>query len=309
MAMILHQFPDLQWLKNQAEQRFQNRAGVNGRILADSGWPTVILNTVAKQTYRDNIKGPLSLFTNLSGQSNVHLEGKRTIVKEEFFFLSNPEQHYTLEINQPRATETFNIHFGEHLVDKVFESLTHSPEHLLENHFESPLKPIAFHNRLQPHDAVTKQLLLRIKHCGEDTLLLEETLYKLLTHLLRNEKDVKEQISKMPSIKSSTREELIQRLFHAKDYIYSFYDQPLSLEELAKASCLSKFHFLRLFKIAFQKTPHQFINEVRIQKAKVLLRETTLEIHDIARQTGFNNSSSFSRMFYNNVGGYPTQFR
>jgi AraC family transcriptional regulator len=309
MAMILHQFPNLQWLKLQAEQRFQNRKGVNGRILVEQGWPTVILNTEVKKTYRDNIKGPLSLFTNFSGESNVHIDGRRTIVKEDFFLLSNPDQRYTLEINQQKPTETFNIHFGENFTDKVFESLRHSHEYLLENNFEVPQQFTSFYNRLQPHDAITRQLLLKLKHQGEDPLLLEETLYNLLTHLLQNEKDVKESIKKLPSIKSSTREELMQRLLLAKDYIYSFYDQSLSLEELAKASCLSKFHFLRLFKIVFQKTPHQFINEVRLQKAKVLLRETKLEIHDIALQTGFTNSSSFSRMFYNNVGAYPTQFK
>jgi AraC family transcriptional regulator len=309
MAMILRQFPDLQWLKQQAEQRFQNRKGVNGRILMTQGWPTVILNTQAKETYRDNIKGPLSLFANLSGESNVHVEGRRAIIKEDFFFLSNQDQCYTLEIDQQKPTETFNIHFGEHFAEKVFESLRHSPEYLLENNFEKLHQPISFHNRLQQHDDITRQLLLKIKHQDEDSLLLEETLYTLLTHLLQNENDVKERISKLPSMKSSTREELIHRLFIAKDYIYSFYDQSLSLEEIANASCLSKFHFLRLFKIAFQKTPHQFINEVRIQKAKILLRETQLEVHDIARQTGFMNSSSFSRMFYNNVGAYPTQFK
>jgi AraC family transcriptional regulator len=307
--MILHQFPDLQWLKQQAEQRFQNRKGANGRLLADVGWPSVILNTETKQTYRDNIKGPLSLFTNLSGQSNVHLDGRRTIVKEDFFFLSNPQQHYTLEINQPKATETFNIHFGEHFADKVFVSLKHSPEYLLENNFETPHEAKAFHNRLQPHDSTTRQLLLKIKYHGDDALFLEEALYNLLTYLVRNERDVKEGMLRLPLMKSSTREELTQRLFLAKDYIYSFYDQSLSLEELARASCLSKFHFLRLFKIAFQKTPHQFVNEVRIQKAKALLRETKLAVHDIAKQTGFTNSSSFSRMFYNNIGAYPAQFR
>jgi AraC family transcriptional regulator len=308
--MILHQFPDLQWLKQQAEQRFANRKASNGKILAHQGWPTVILNAQSTQTYRDNIRGPFSLFANLSGESYVSVEKRRIKVKEDYFFITNHDQHYTLEIDKKQPAETFNIHFGEYFADKVFESLCQPVQKLMDNNFEMPIQSLAFHNRLQPHDAKTKQLLLRIKSQGsEDALLLEESLFNLLAHLFCNEKEIQKNAANLPVMKSSTRQELFQRLLLATDYIFSFYDKTLSLEELANVSCLSKFHFLRLFKIAFQKTPHQFINEVRLEKAKTLLKRTSLDVHQIAQCTGFSNSSSFSRMFYQHIGAYPTQYR
>jgi len=72
--------------------------------------------------------------------------------------------------------------------------------------------------------------------------------------LLLDEIKIKKIQQQLPSLKSSTRKEIMRRLMVATDYIYTFYDRKLSLEELAQACCLSKFHFLRLFKIAFGKT-------------------------------------------------------
>jgi AraC family transcriptional regulator len=307
--MVLHQFPDLQWLKQQAEMRFVNRRASDGTLLAHSGWPTIILNTQAGETYRDNIRGPFSLFTNLKGESFVEANGCNTRIRENFFFVTNNNQHYTLEIDKHQKTETFNIHFGEYFADSVLNSFQ-SPESLLDNHFEIPTQPIAFHNRLQQHDDKTKRLIIKIKaQENPDALWLEENLYELMTHLLSLEKTMSIKTLELPAIKSSTRQEIFKRLLRASDYIFSFYEREIPLDELANIACLSKFHFLRLFKIAFQKTPHQFINDVRLQRAKELLHNTSFDVHTIAKDTGFANSSSFSRMFRQQTGVYPTQFR
>ena len=79
--MILHQFPDLKWLKQKAEQRFDDKQGWEGRQLKREGWPNVILNVNAQNIYRDNIKGPLSLFMNISGESTVLADKRRVNIK------------------------------------------------------------------------------------------------------------------------------------------------------------------------------------------------------------------------------------
>lgn len=98
--MVLHQFPDLHWLKAQANTRFANRQVVNGGRLENDGWPTVILNAKTKGIVRDNIRGPLSIFTNLSGNSVVAVDKKRVTQTPETFFISNAGQHYTPEIKE-----------------------------------------------------------------------------------------------------------------------------------------------------------------------------------------------------------------
>src|SRR5687767_566182 len=126
--MILHEFPNLQWLKKQADAQFSNQKAWDGSQLDSAGWPTVILNTRARNTVRDNIRGPLSIFTNISGESVVTADSKRTVVKEGFFCITNASQHYTLEIDSKQPAETFNIHFGDFFAEKVWSSLSQNPE-------------------------------------------------------------------------------------------------------------------------------------------------------------------------------------
>lgn len=308
--MILHEFPNLQWLKKQAHERFSNKRDWNGRKLETAGWPNVILNTQTRQVVRDNILGPLSIFTNVSGQSTVTANAKRVTVKEGFFFITNSRQHYTLEIDTQKPVETFNIHFGDFFAERVWSSLSQNVESLLENRYNTSLQSLEFQNRLVALNENTKSIIHQVHtHQQPNDLFLEEKLYALLQSLLADELKIKKIQQQLPSLKSSTRTEIMRRLVLATDYIYTFYDRKLSLEELAQACCLSKFHFLRLFKIAFNKTPYQFINEVRLQQARQLLIKSKLEVKEIARRTGFDSASTFSRMFYNQSGLYPSHFR
>lgn len=306
--MILHEFPNLQWLKNQADDRFSNRKAWDGRTLSTGGWPTVILNTKTQSTLRDNIRGPLSIFANLSGQSIVTAGSKRMIVKEDFFCITNSSQHYTLEINSQKPTETFNIHFGDSFAENVLTSLSQNPEGLLEN--KDSTCSLEFQNRLVRFNDASQSIVREIhSNKNSDPIFQEEKLYLLLQNLLLEEKRVQKIQQQLPVLKSSTKKEILDRLLLATDYIYTFYDQKISLEELSQACYLSKFHFLRLFKIAFDKTPYQYINEVRVQRAKELLSKSKLEVKVIAQLTGFDSAATFSRMFYNQAGLYPTQFR
>ena len=62
--------------------------------------------------------------------------------------------------------------------------------------------------------------------------------------------------------------ETLQRLGRARDFIDHCYDHPLSLDQISEKACFSRYHFLRLFRQAFNKTPHQYLIERRIEKAK-----------------------------------------
>jgi AraC family transcriptional regulator len=306
--VILRTFPDLTWLKQEAEKNFISRKAWNGDPLQQAGWPTVVLNTMCKQTYRDNILGPLSLFCNVSGQSMVHVDGYQTTIKEGLYFITNAGQRYTLEIDEPHPTETLNIHFGEAFAEHVITSLVTKPEKQLDGIVNS--HTIIFKNRLI-HKSKQVEDVIRSIHQNHtmEPLELDEKLAFLITLLLLEEQHLKASSMALPALKKSTREEILNRLLRATDYIYSHYDQPIDLETLASASCLSRFHFLRLFKAAFQFTPYQFLTKVRIQKAKTLLADKTLSVVAISKKVGIAETSSFSRLFYTNTGLYPTQFR
>jgi len=308
--MILNEFPNLDWLKKQAEQGFINRKSWSGNVLPCRGWPNVIINTSTRKAFRDNIRGPLYIFTNLKGESTLEAGNQRVTIKEDFFYVTNHDQYYTLDINQPSPVETFNIHFGEYFTDQVLSSLSKTGEGLLENSFENPGTRIEFHNKLYHRDVSIQQLIYGIRNqTSPSSCWLEEKLYELMVNLLRKETSLLRIQASLPATKTSTRKEILKRLILVTDYIHEHLHEDLSLEQLAGVGCLSKFHFLRLFKIAFDKTPAQFVNELRIRRGEQLIKNTRLEIHEIASELGFRNPSSFSRMFFQHAGVYPTQFR
>ena len=132
--MLLREFPDIHWLKKQIQTRFENQLSWDGRKLEQPGWPTVILNTKAKKVLRENISGPLSLFTTIHGASSIVVDGKRANVNENTFFISNPKQEYTLDI--AGEAEIFNVHIGEKMAEEVWFDAIHSDNFLLNNPFE-----------------------------------------------------------------------------------------------------------------------------------------------------------------------------
>ncbi|MFZ6012541.1 MAG: helix-turn-helix domain-containing protein [Bacteroidota bacterium] len=306
--MVLREFPDLHWLKKQAEARFAGKKAWNGQTLPQNGWPTVVLNVETKGVFRDNIRGPLSIFSNLSGESLVTADRRTIRIREGFFFVTNHDQYYTLSVERQPAL-TANIHFSEYLVDEVFQSLSDSPEKLLENKFFPPLVRREFYNKLYHKDENTSRLIRELCNTSHDELLRQEKLFELLAHLIREDKQIQRTAAELPVIKNATRQELMKRLLCSADYIHDSLNRNLSLEELAHSACLSKFHFLRLFKVTFGKTPHQFLNHVRVQKGKEMLLHSKTDVRDIAHELGFAHASAFSRVFFSQVGVYPSQFR
>src|SRR6202008_4142390 len=72
--------------------------------------------------------------------------------------------------------------------------------------------------------------------------------------------------------------ETLQRLGRARDFIDHCYDHPLSLDQISEKACFSRYHFLRLFRQAFNQTPHQYLIERRIEKAKEFLGDDELRV-------------------------------
>jgi AraC family transcriptional regulator len=302
--MLIHEFPDIHWLKQQIKSRFENRRSWNGQKLATSGWPTVVLNASAKNIVREDVIGPLSIFTNLSGKSKA-LAGKKEVqISEDVFFISNVNEPYSLMIEKP--VETFNIHIGEQISKEIYYALSQTHSHLIDNPNEEKELP-TFHNRLHWRNPKFNSIISTLNE-NNGELSESECMAELLFYLLKSHQQINRSQLSLDSTKQSTREEISKRLIIAVDYIYSHFDTEISLNVLSAASCISKFHLVRLFKTFYSLTPHQFIMQVRIEKAKSLLKQHRGSVKEIAAKIGFINSSSFSRLFYQNTGYYPTTY-
>jgi len=95
----------------------------------------------------------------------------------------------------------------------------------------------------------------------------------------------------------------------ATDYVGSHYSDPIQLESIGSALNISRYHFCRSFKRTTGLTFMEYLREVRIEKAKTLLRNTNLRVGEIAFEVGFQTLTHYNRTFRKTVGCSPTEYR
>jgi AraC family transcriptional regulator len=93
------------------------------------------------------------------------------------------------------------------------------------------------------------------------------------------------------------------------DFIDSRLTEPLSLNDLADQVGVSRAHFARRFRTVTGMSPHRYVTQRRVEKAKQMLRETSLCLVQIALDVGFSNQSHFTQVFHAFTGETPSQFR
>lgn len=83
----------------------------------------------------------------------------------------------------------------------------------------------------------------------------------------------------------------------------------LSLQALANESGYSRVHFIRMFRAATGYSPHNYLLNLRLERARELLRNPSLSLIDIAFECGFSSHSHMSRLFHKSVGVTPSAYR
>ena len=100
---------------------------------------------------------------------------------------------------------------------------------------------------------------------------------------------------------------LYRRIVQAKLFIDKFYSEKIDLDNISDEAYFSKFHFIRLFKSVYGKTPHQYLTTVRIEKAQQFLQENK-SVTEVCTLVGFESVSTFSGLFTKLTGKTPSQY-
>lgn len=113
----------------------------------------------------------------------------------------------------------------------------------------------------------------------------------LAVHLLRNYSGV---VSK-PLLQNGAINDF--KLAQVKDFIEAHLAENLTIFQMAKVAHLSQFHFARAFRVATGESPHRYVIQRRIERAKILLSITRLSVFEVANRVGFSNQSHFTAQF------------
>ena len=92
-------------------------------------------------------------------------------------------------------------------------------------------------------------------------------------------------------------------------YMHKYYSGNITIDDICREVYLSPSHFKRAFKNKTGNTPYQFLTEIRIDKAKEMLKNKECTIHEVARLCGFVNSGSLSAVFKKHIGISPSEYR
>jgi two-component system response regulator YesN len=95
----------------------------------------------------------------------------------------------------------------------------------------------------------------------------------------------------------------------AVDFLHAHYHEQISLNEVAEHAFVSTYYISRMFKRETGKNFVDYLNDIRIEKAKELLKDVSLKNYEVAEKVGIPDAHYFSRLFKKHVGLTPTEFR
>lgn len=149
-------------------------------------------------------------------------------------------------------------------------------------------------------------LLLRPEAMAPDrasTLVADSIVRALTVHLLRNYVTGR--------VPGAARVPVLhdRRLAPVIEYMRHHVGDPLQLQDLAAQCGLSATHFARAFRLAIGTSPHAFLIDLRVEKARALLARTELPITEVAWTCGFGQSQYFATVFRRKTGVTPSEWR
>ncbi len=256
--------------------------------------------------------GNLSIKTVFSGFAEVESDGGIHRVEPTNYVVINHGREYSIEFNDESGVDGLSLYFDPKMARQALASFESGIDEQLDNSYQNFLQSGDFFERIFEADPVHDRLSkvreeLPIMH--SDPLWVQESLHLTLNLLIQRQSEVLKEVEEVQAVRANTKEELYRRLYKARDYAYATLDESISLDDLAYVACLSTNYFLRSFRGLFKQTPHQFIIERRMDRAKKLLLQTNCSVSEVCAAVGFQSLGSFSWLFKRRVGLSPEAFR
>ena len=193
-----------------------------------------------------------------------------------------------------KPSEWIHITFDLELISRIAVE-SGLPEDIQLNHRVLFLDPTILH--------IAQLLKTEVLNGGlAGDLFVESLRNVLLIHLLRY-------YSQAAPIKSSETRLNLPQLHRIKTYIEDHLSESLSIADLAAIVPMSEFHFARSFKAATGESPHRYVTQQRIERAKVFLSVTQLAVAEIGDRVGFSNQRHFTAQFRKLTGATPKGYR
>lgn len=276
----------------------------------------VIYSGTRNNKYNQQTISDFSIRFVFSGNEKYHIGKRQLSIHSDSFLILNKGTQYSSVADSAIPVQSFGISFDDKFLQDFKNTWQLKDDTLIniskypyagryENEFDETIYPFK------------GDLLFNVTHLKyhldrglQDELLINEYLHHCLINYFQifNE-EIFQKAQRLNFLNRSTKIEILRRLNLAKEYLYTNYNNNIRLEELAEYACLSVTHLLRTFKQAFHATPHQFLVQIRLQRAVDLLKNTDYPVNEIVNMIGFDCPSSFIRLFRDRFKTTPLKYR
>lgn len=242
-------------------------------------------------TYRPKGRLDYQLIYISSGLVHFHFDRpeNETIVSAGNLVLFRPKELQKYEFYGHDKTEVYWIHFTGSDVKNILRSYGFSDK--------QRIFPVG--TSLE-YGQIFLKIIAELQQCQPN---YEEMLALLLRSLLITfSRDMNRK-------RVLTNEFLDAQMSAAISYFNTNYNQDICISQYAASKGMSVSWFIRNFKKYTSKTPIQFLTDLRLTNAQVLLESTTYSVNEVARIVGYSNPLYFSRLFHKQKGCAPSQYR
>lgn len=249
-----------------------------------------------KSHFQGKTKG-LALKYVTKGIENYRSNGENiNLIKGQFFLLKKDEKYEVFCENHGYLTQgiciDLNLDFDRRLID-LYEN-----EILFKTVFNcyhfSPLGEVLQNTFKKTNDKMNGIAILN--SISSQIISFSDDLFEMQMRLDFFAK------------KTKTKKILVSKLMASKDFIYQNYNTKITLNQLSLESGISKFHFSKLFKNCFQKSPLELQEFLRMEKAKKIISTREMTLTDVAFYLGYSDLAAFSNQFKKHFGASPSSF-
>lgn len=214
--------------------------------------------------------------------------------KKHSLFAINPMQEHGISIDY-KGFNLCGIHIDKKLVNEVAKELYNNSDIIFTNDPCIASHDISMLIRLFLEE-------LRYKQTGHE--FIADNLSRLIiANLIRN---IKHSLPPKPHNGINYLHENIKK---AIDYMNENYANGISCEEISSLIGIGKFSFIRNFKSQVGKTPYEYLLDLKIEKAKKMLKSNEFSITEISLLCGFSSHSHFTSTFKKKIGISPIEYK
>ncbi len=223
------------------------------------------------------------------GKRNLRCNGTDYLTTPGDLLLFNPGDNHACEGLDGQPLDYRCINIGPEAMTKASREIigTDTPPVFT--------RPVVFHCELIADLRELHALIMR----GETGVRKEERYYFLLEQLLRDYAE-----ASLTAPEDAPRAEVRA----VCDYMAGHLAEPVSLDLLGEVARLSKYHLLRAFTKETGITPYSYLETLRIDRAKALLKQG-IPAAKVALEAGFSDQSHFTNAFKRFIGLTPGQYR